>query len=57
MSSYKGLYVLKLSTGEIHGVQVEDPNGISQALDPDEYRRRNISPPIEELPDSDKYEK
>lgn len=57
MSSYTGLYVQRLSTGQIHGVQVRDTAGTDVPLDPTEYRARGIQPPIEELPDLEEYSK
>lgn len=55
MSSYTGLYVQRLSTGQIHSVQVRDTGGNALPLDPHEYIRRGINPPIEQLPDQDAY--
>lgn len=55
MSRYKGLYVQRLENGEIHGVQVVDPSGISLSLPPDIYVQRGIKPPIENLPDQEDY--
>lgn len=55
MSSYTGLYVQRLSNGEIFSVQVADTGGNSLPLNPDDYVNRGIRPPIGELPDSGKY--
>ena len=57
MSSYKGLYVQRLSDGTIHSVQVEDSAGNSLPLDPQEYVRRGIKPDIDQLPDVESYQK
>jgi len=56
-SSYKGLYVQRLSDGNIHGVQVVDSGGNSISLDPQTYIDRQVKPPIEELPDLENYQK
>jgi hypothetical protein len=55
MSSYTGLYVQRLSNGEIDSVQVVDPLGSSLPLGPKTYIERQIKPPIEQLPDVDGY--
>lgn len=51
MSSYRGVCVLRLSTGEIHRVKVVDSTGLGNVLDPKEYVRRGIQPLLEQLPD------
>lgn len=51
MSSYVGLYVQRLNSGVIHGVQVRDPGGNELSLSPDDYVNRGIRPLIDELPD------
>jgi hypothetical protein len=51
MSSYTGIYVQRLSSGEIHSVQVKDTAGNSIPLDPAVYVQRGIQPPIDQLPD------
>lgn len=51
MSSYTGLFVQRLSNGEIHSVQVADPSGNSLPLQPANYIQRQINPPIDQLPD------
>ena len=56
-SSYKGLYVQRLSDGTIHSVQVVDTGGNSIPLNPDIYIQRGVEPPIEQLPDIDEYNK
>lgn len=56
-SSYKGLYVQRLSDGTIHSVQVVDPGGNSIPLDPQTYIDRDVRPPIDELPDLEGYQK
>lgn len=56
-SSYKGLYVQRLSDGTIHSVQVVDTGGNSISLDPDAYIERNVQPPIGQLPDLEDYDK
>lgn len=55
MSSYTGLYVQRLSNGEIASVQVVDPFGNSLSLEPEIYTERQIKPPIEQLPDMENY--
>lgn len=57
MSAYKGLYVQRLSDGLIHSVQVQDVGGIGLPLSPLDYVNREISPPIQTLPDEDQYYK
>lgn len=51
-STYKGLSVQRLSTGVIYSVVVVDPSGNSNSLEPDEYKRRGIMPPLEQLSDN-----
>jgi hypothetical protein len=53
MSSYKGLFVHHLFDGSIDFVQVEDLNGNSLPLPPDEYVNRGIYPLINSLPNCD----
>lgn len=52
----RGLYVQRLSTGEIHNVQVEDDAGIPRPMDPNEYIARGYAPPIASLPDLENYD-
>lgn len=54
-SSYKGLYIQRDSNGQIHNVQVADPNGNSIPLNPDIYLERDVKPPIDSLPDAEEY--
>ncbi len=56
-SSYRGLYVQRLSDGTIHSVQVVDAGGNSIPLDPDTYIQRGVEPPIDHLPDIYEYNK
>lgn len=56
-SSYKGLYVQRLSDGTIRSVQVVDTGGISIPLDPDTYIQRDVKPPIDQLPNQEDYKK
>lgn len=51
MSSYTGLYVQRLSNGEIHSVQVTDSFDNLLTLEPAVYIQRQINPPIAQLPD------
>ncbi|MFA7242410.1 MAG: hypothetical protein WC091_20035 [Sulfuricellaceae bacterium] len=55
MSSYTGLYVQRLSNGDIDSVQVVDPFGNSLPLAPETYIERQVSPPIDQLPDIKNY--
>lgn len=55
MSSFTGLYVQRHSTGVIRDVQVIDAAGNENSLDPDLYQNSGIQPPIEQLPDVEKY--
>ena len=55
MSSYEGLYVQRLTDGTVHSVQVKDSAGNQLPLDPQEYIRRGIGPPLETLPDMQNY--
>jgi hypothetical protein len=48
-SSYTGLYVQRLSNGTIYSVKVKDPNGNEYSLDPVEYVKQGIQPPIDQL--------
>ena len=52
MSSYIGVHVNRLEGGTIDSVQVKDSAGIELPISPDEYKRRGIKPPIEELPEA-----
>lgn len=52
----RGLYVQRLSTGEIHNVQVEDDAGIPRPMDPNKYIARGYAPPIASLPDLENYD-
>lgn len=54
-SSYKGLYVQRLTDGKVHSVQVVDTAGNSIPLDPEIYIERDVEPPIDQLPDIDQY--
>ena len=49
-SNYTGIYVTKLPSGEILTVQVKDIFNHQHPLQPNDYRRRGIEPPIESLP-------
>jgi hypothetical protein len=55
-SSYKGLYVQRLSSGGIYSVQVVDSGGNAFPLEPAEYVSRGIQPPIDSLPDLEQYQ-
>lgn len=55
VSSYKGLYVECDSNGQIHNVQVADPNGNSIPLNPSIYLERDVKPPMDSLPDVVEY--
>lgn len=55
MSSFTGLYVQRLNSGEISGVYVLDATGTENALDPNVYTQSGIQPPIEQLPDLVEY--
>jgi hypothetical protein len=57
MSSYKGIFVQRTASGDIHSVQVEDPFGNSLSLDPRDYLARGVQPPMDQLPDADDYAK
>ena len=50
-TSYTGLYVQKLASGEIVSVQVRDAEGIDLPLSPEDYRARGILPEIDHLPE------
>jgi hypothetical protein len=54
MSSYKGLYTQSVG-GQLFNVQVEAPGGHSIPLSPEVYVERGILPPIDQLPDIEKY--
>ena len=51
MTLYKGICVFRLSSGAIFNVKVEDTAGNQLTISPDEYLRRGINPPIDQLPD------
>lgn len=50
MSDYKGIAVQRLSNGEIYSVVVITPPNHKSTMEPDEYVRRGIKPPIDTLP-------
>lgn len=51
-----GLYVQRLSNGEIFNVQVQDEQGLnSWTLTEQEYVQRGCHPEIETLPDLENY--
>jgi hypothetical protein len=54
-TNYTGLYIQKLTSGEIVSVQVRDTAGIDLPLSPEDYRARGIQPEIERLPDLATY--
>lgn len=56
-SSYKGLYVQRLSDGTIHSVQVVDTGGNSMPIAPEIYMQREVQPPLDQLPDLNDYDK
>lgn len=51
MTSLRGLCVLRLKSGEIYDVKVQDGATNQYTLKPDEYTRRGIKPPLDKLPD------
>lgn len=50
-TSYRGICVLRLSSGEIIDVQVEDTTGMRLTLSPQQYQERGCKPQISLLPD------
>ncbi|WP_322049777.1 hypothetical protein [Paraburkholderia bannensis] len=52
----RGLYVQRLSTGEIHSVQVRDDAGMERPVDPDVYNDRGYEPSIASLPNLEDYD-
>lgn len=54
MNEYTGLYTQSLSDGTIYAVQVKQRN-YELSFSPDQYRKRKIMPPIEQLPDEKEY--
>ena len=55
MTSYTGIYVQRTTTGAIFSVQVRDSAGIELSLNPAEYERRGVQPPMDQLPDVEDY--
>lgn len=55
MSSYRGIFAQKLSTGVIIDVYVEDSTGTGNTLPIAVYRQRGIQPPAESLPDQHQF--
>ena len=56
MTAYRGIYVLKDSSGRITDVQVvSQPDGNSLPLEIEKYRARNVPPEAETLPDQHQY--
>ena len=51
MITYTGLCVIRLPLGEIDHVRVQDTTGNGTWLEPEEYRRRAVPPPLDQLPD------
>ncbi|GAB6849151.1 hypothetical protein JCM10599A_29550 [Paraburkholderia kururiensis] len=47
----RGLYVQRLESGAIHGVQVRDDVGTEWTVEPGVYINRGYEPPIDTLPD------
>lgn len=56
-SNYTGLYVNRLESGDIFGVQVVDVSGNGYNLDPQVYIDRGVLPDINSLPNSEEYKK
>ena len=54
-STYQGIYTYKDEHGNIEAVQVEDSIGKGFYFPVDEYRRLQIEPPPEVLPDQHSY--
>lgn len=46
-----GIYVEKLTTGVVYGVQIEDDTKHRWSITPSEYAAQDYLPPIETLPD------
>jgi hypothetical protein len=57
MSSYTGLYVQRLESGQIHAVQVRDTAGNELSIDPSTYEQRSVQPPLHALPDLATYQR
>ena len=57
MENYKGLFIQKLSNGEIFSVQVQDTHGHDIAINTLDYIIRGIKPDIKLLPDERTYSK
>jgi hypothetical protein len=51
MTSYKGMCVFRLGSGAIFNAKVEDAAGNQLTISPDDYLRRGVNPPIDQLPD------
>ena len=51
-----GLYVQRLSTGDVHSVQIKDDAGMEWPVDPSVYITRGYEPPIDSLPDLEEYD-
>jgi hypothetical protein len=54
-SSYRGIYVQRLSGGQIFSVQVQTPDGMSIPLAPGDYEARRVEPLMGELRDVEAY--
>jgi hypothetical protein len=50
MANYKGICKKLLSDGSVVDTVVEDTTGMQMPFDPQEYQRRGILPPLDDLP-------
>jgi hypothetical protein len=55
MSSYTGIYVHRLASGEVYAVQVRDTAAIELSIDPATCQQRLVQPPLHELTDLETY--
>jgi hypothetical protein len=56
MTQYTGLYVQKLGSGIVSGVQVADPNGNQMNLTEQQYKERGVKPALSSLPSKKEWE-
>jgi len=56
-SNYTGIFVQRDSKGAVYNIQVVDQFGHETGFTLDLYQDREISPPVETLPDEAEYRK
>ena len=52
---YRGVYVQRLSNGQIYTVHVVAPGLVLMTFSPADYEASGIHPPMDKLPDAEEY--